>query len=71
MINIDRAMKAQQVRSKMILQVHDELIFDVLAEEAEMMTTLIKENMENAMVLPNGVPVIAEAGMGKNWLDAH
>ncbi len=71
MINIDRAMKAQRVRSKMILQVHDELIFDVLADEAEIMRTLIKENMENAMILPNGVPVIAEAGMGKNWLDAH
>lgn len=71
MIKIDKAMKEHQVRSKMILQVHDELIFDVVAEETALMKALIKENMEKAMALPNGVPVIAEAGMGKNWLDAH
>ena len=56
---------------KMILQVHDELIFDALKEEAEEMKKLILENMENAMILPNNVPVLAEAGIGENWLVAH
>lgn len=71
MIKIDEAMKAAGVSSKMILQVHDELIFDVPKNEIELMKDLIKSNMEQAMVLPNGVPVIAETGMGNNWLDAH
>lgn len=71
MIRIDKSMKEKGVQSKMILQVHDELIFDVPLHEADMMKQLIKENMEHAMQLPNDVPVIAEAGMGRNWLDAH
>lgn len=71
MIKIDKAMREQGVRSKMILQVHDELIFDVPKAEEALMKQLIKDNMESAMDLPNNVPVIAEAGVGKNWLDAH
>ena len=59
------------MQSKMILQVHDELVFDALKEEAEDLKTLIVECMQTAMPLPNKVPVIAEVGEGVNWLEAH
>ena len=55
----------------MILQVHDELIFDTLISEADALKALILENMESALPLPNNVPVVAEAGIGTNWLEAH
>lgn len=71
MINIDRAMKEQNFKSRMILQVHDELIFDVYKEEQEAVKALIIDLMSNALPLPNNVPVIAEAGFGQNWLEAH
>jgi DNA polymerase-1 len=71
MIKVQAAIKKNQLKSKMILQVHDELIFDALKEEAEEMKKLILENMENALILPNNVPVLAEAGIGDNWLVAH
>ena len=57
------------LQSKMILQVHDELLFDVHKSEIETMKQLVKEEMEKAM--PINVPVIAEAGVGDNWLEAH
>lgn len=56
-------------RSKMILQVHDELLFDVHKSEVDTMKKLVKEEMENAMKLD--VPVMAEVGVGENWLEAH
>ena len=59
------------LKSRMIMQVHDELVFDVLRSEAETLRTLILEDMQHAMPLPNNVPVIAEAGIGENWLEAH
>jgi DNA polymerase-1 len=71
MIKVHHAIINQKLKSKMILQVHDELIFDTLKCEAEEMKALIIENMENALQLPNNVPVIAEAGIGENWLVAH
>lgn len=71
MINIDRAMKEQNFKSRMILQVHDELIFDVYKEEQEAVKAMIIDLMSNALPLPNNVPVIAEAGFGQNWLEAH
>jgi DNA polymerase-1 len=55
----------------MIMQVHDELVFDVLRSEADTLRALILEDMQHAMPLPNNVPVIAEAGIGENWLEAH
>jgi DNA polymerase-1 len=55
----------------MVLQVHDELVFDVVKEEAEDMKALILDCMQTAMILPNNVPVVAEVGMGENWLVAH
>jgi len=70
MINIGRAIKESQLKSKMILQVHDELIFDVPLEELEEMKTLVKREMENAM--PSlSVPVLVEVGVGNNWREAH
>jgi DNA polymerase-1 len=71
MIKVHREIKKHGFKSKMILQVHDELIFDALASEANDLKALILENMESALPLPNDVPVIAEAGIGMNWLEAH
>jgi DNA polymerase-1 len=71
MIKIHNEMKAGSWQSKMILQVHDELVFDAVKEETEDLKKLIISNMVSAMVLPNGVPVEAEVGSGENWLVAH
>ena len=71
MIKVQHAIKETKLKSKMILQVHDELIFDTLKEEVDDMKKLILENMKNALSLPNNVPVLAEAGAGDNWLEAH
>jgi DNA polymerase-1 len=71
MIKVDAAIKAKRLRSKMVLQVHDELVFDVPKDELEIIQPLVIESMQNAMSLPNDVPVIAEVGSGSNWLEAH
>ncbi len=71
MIKIDEEMKANNFKSKMLLQVHDELVFDVLKEELEAIQPLIINSMKNALVLPNEVPSDAEIGYGNNWLEAH
>ncbi len=71
MVKVQQAMKKEGFRSKMILQVHDELIFDAYKDEADALRALVLENMQAALPLPNQVPVIAEAGMGNNWLEAH
>jgi DNA polymerase I len=71
MINIQAEMKSKKLKSKMILQVHDELVFDVHKTEIEVVKTLVKTLMENALALPNGVPTTAEVGVGDNWLEAH
>ena len=71
MIKTHEALKKSTFKSKMILQVHDELVFDVLKEEAEAIKALIIDCMQTAMPLTHGVPVIAEAGTGTNWLEAH
>jgi DNA polymerase-1 len=71
MIRVQAAMKKAGFRSRMILQVHDELVFDALREEADSLKQLIIEEMQQALPLPNDVPVVAEAGMGENWLEAH
>ncbi|HTN05624.1 DNA polymerase I [Agriterribacter sp.] len=65
------AIKKEKMRSRMILQVHDELIFDALKEEAGELKTMIINCMQTAMILPNDVPVVAEIGEGENWLEAH
>ncbi|MFT3950355.1 MAG: DNA polymerase I [Agriterribacter sp.] len=71
MTKVHNAMKKANMRSKMILQVHDELIFDATRTEANELKALIIESMQTAMVLPNDVPIIAEVGEGENWLEAH
>ena len=63
--------KGVDYKSKMLLQVHDELIFDVHKDELEEMKKLVLSTMENAMALPNDVPLVAEMGVGQNWLEAH
>lgn len=65
------AIKKAKLKSRMILQVHDELLFDALKEEVAELKPLILENMQSALPLPNEVPVIAECGEGENWLAAH
>ena len=71
MIKIHAEMKKTKWESKMILQVHDELVFDAVEKELPKLKELILKCMKEAMVLPNGVPVEAEVGVGKNWLEAH
>ncbi len=71
MIKIHAAIKEQKLRSKMILQVHDELVFDAVKEEIDILKPLILEGMKSALLLPNEVPVEAEVGVGDNWLVAH
>lgn len=68
MIHIDQAMKEKQVKSRMILQVHDELIFDVPQEEVELMTQIVTEGMTHAMQLD--VPLTVECSTGTNWYEA-
>lgn len=69
MINIYKRFKAEGIRSKMILQVHDELNFSVYPDEKEQVEKIVIEEMQNAYKL--AVPLIADAGWGKNWLEAH
>ncbi len=69
MVAVHKAMKAAQVKSKMILQVHDELVFDVHKDEIELMQNLVKESMEKAVDLI--VPMEVEIQVADNWLDAH
>lgn len=69
MINIHKSLKQNNLKTEMILQVHDELVFDVPAEELEIVKKLVKEEMENAVELK--VPLLVEVGEGKNWLEAH
>lgn len=71
MQKVHTAMKKSGMKSKMILQVHDELLFDARKDELHELKPLILENMEGALLLPHNVPVIAECGEGNNWLEAH
>ncbi len=71
MIKLHKELKKKKFKSKMILQVHDELVFDALKEELADIKPVIIDCMQSAMPLPNSVPVIAEAGSGENWLEAH
>lgn len=69
MIRIHRRFKAERILSKMILQVHDELNFSVLPEEHEKVERIVMEEMQNAFEMQ--VPLVADSGWGKNWLEAH
>lgn len=69
MINIWRRLKKENLKTKMLLQVHDELLFEVLEEEKEKAKALIKEEMEKVVKL--SVPLKVDIGIGKNWAEAH
>jgi DNA polymerase-1 len=71
MHKIHAAIKGAGLKSKMILQVHDELIFDAHHSEVDTLKAMIITGMQSALPLPNQVPVIAECGVGPNWLAAH
>lgn len=69
MVRISRRFKAEGIKSKMILQVHDELNFSVIPEEKEKVQRIVLEEMQNAY--PLNVPLVADCGWGANWLEAH
>ena len=69
MINIHEKIEEQKLKSTMILQVHDELNFDVFIPELEKVKLLVKTEMENAVNI--GVPLTVEMNAAENWLDAH
>jgi DNA polymerase-1 len=71
MIKIHAAFKEHNFQSKMILQVHDELVFDAHKDEIEQIKPIIIHGMQTALMLPNDVPANAEIGAGQNWLEAH
>jgi DNA polymerase-1 len=67
MIRIDAAIRERELKSRMTLQVHDELVFEVPEPELEIVRSLVREHMEN--VYPLSVPLLVEIGAGKNWRD--
>ena len=69
MIAVDRRLREKQMQSKMILTVHDELVFDTLKEEEDELCEVVKDTMENVVGLE--VPLLVEIGKGETWLDAH
>src|SRR5436190_4138203 len=71
MIKIHAAFKQHNFKSKMLLQVHDELVFDAHKDEVEKIKPVILDCMQTALALPNDVPTDAEVGTGENWLAAH
>jgi len=69
MINIHKRLKTEKLQSKMLLQVHDELVFDAYKPELENLKDVVKHEMENAFKL--AVPLVVDIGIGDNWLEAH
>ena len=69
MIAIQKKLTHEKWASRMLLQVHDELVFEVPNEEVESLKKMVKEAMEGAFSLK--VPLVVDIGVGKNWLDAH
>ena len=69
MINVDRRIAKEGLKSRMILQIHDELVFDAVADEVEKLEAIVKEEMENVTRL--SIPLTVECNHGKNWLEAH
>ena len=69
MINIFNEFEKRKLKSKMILQVHDELVFDVHKTEIEEVKSVVEDKMQNAIKLD--VPVVIEMNTGINWLEAH
>ena len=69
MINVDNRLKREGMRSRMVLQIHDELVFDAVKEEVDDLCAIVKEEMENVTRL--SVPLTVECNYGNNWLEAH
>jgi DNA polymerase I len=68
MVRIHRAIQERGLAGRMLLQVHDELVFEAPPEEVETMTQLVREHMENVVELR--VPLVVDIGVGPNWLEA-
>ena len=69
MINVDRRISEAGLQSRMVLQIHDELVFDAVREEVDVLQKIVKEEMENVIEL--SVPLTVECNYGNNWLEAH
>ena len=69
MVRLPKALKQARLQARMLLQVHDELLFEVAVDEAAPLTALAKQVMENAAQL--SVPLVVETGTGRTWADAH
>ena len=69
MVEVDREMQAQGLKSRMVLQVHDELVFDAVQEEIGTLERMVVEKMQNVIEL--SIPLTVECNYGKNWLEAH
>jgi DNA polymerase-1 len=69
MIHIHRELLARKLKTRMLLQVHDELVFDVPRAEEKIVRPLIEDKMKTA--IPLEVPILVEIGAGNNWLEAH
>ena len=69
MIEVDKAMTEAGMKSRMVLQIHDELVFDAIPEEIEDLKRIVIDRMENVVKL--SVPLTVECNYGKNWLEAH
>jgi DNA polymerase-1 len=69
MVAVDRALEAAGLCTRMILQVHDELVFEVPRAEVEQVGALVRDKMET--VLPLGVPLSVDVGVGRHWREAH
>ena len=69
MIRVHEVLKQHQAQTKMLLTVHDEIVFDLHKSEQETIVPVVSEAMRTA--LPMKVPIVVETGVGKNWLEAH
>lgn len=69
MVRIDEVFREKNIRSKMVLQVHDELVFDVYKEELDLVKNLVRSKMETAV--ETKIPLVANVCVGLNWLEAH
>ncbi len=69
MINVDRRMKEEGMQSRMVLQIHDELVFDAVLKETGQLERIVREEMENVIEL--SIPLTVECNHGNNWLEAH
>lgn len=69
MIAIHKSLNKNKYTTRMLIQVHDELVFDLYREEREHVVPMIREKMENAIKLD--VPIVVDIGLGRNWLEAH